>query len=66
MVHQKSLNFHIIYNGSNLTVFDGLTNDNEIRMTINLKIEEHIYKKKNLFLRFFLYLFRDPLLKLSK
>jgi hypothetical protein len=26
----KPLNFHVIYNGSNLTVFDELSNDNEI------------------------------------
>jgi hypothetical protein len=26
----KTINFHVIYNGSNLTVFDGLSNDNEI------------------------------------
>jgi hypothetical protein len=30
IVHQRPSNFHIIYNGSNLTVFDGLSNDNEI------------------------------------
>jgi hypothetical protein len=30
IVHQKSLNFHIIYNGFNLIIFDGLSNDNEI------------------------------------
>jgi hypothetical protein len=30
IVYQKSLNFYIIYNGFNLTVFDGLLNDNEI------------------------------------
>jgi hypothetical protein len=38
-------------------VFDGLSNDNElyeIWMTIDLKVEEHIYKKI-LFLRIFLY-----------
>jgi hypothetical protein len=28
MVHQRLSNFHAIYNGSNLTVFDGLSNDN--------------------------------------
>jgi hypothetical protein len=31
IVHQRSLNFHIICNGSNLMVFDGLSNDNEIK-----------------------------------
>jgi hypothetical protein len=30
IIHQRSSNFHIIYNGFNLTVFDGLSNDNEI------------------------------------
>jgi hypothetical protein len=30
MVHQRPSNFHIIYNGSKLTVFDGLSNDNKI------------------------------------
>jgi hypothetical protein len=30
IVHQRPSNFHVIYNGSNLTVFDGLSNDNEI------------------------------------
>jgi hypothetical protein len=30
IVHQKTSNFHIICNGSNLTVFDGLSNDNKI------------------------------------
>jgi hypothetical protein len=30
IVHQRPSNFHAIYNGSNLTVFDGLSNDNEI------------------------------------
>jgi hypothetical protein len=30
IVHQRLSNFHIIYNGSNLMVFDGLSNDNEI------------------------------------
>jgi hypothetical protein len=30
IVHQRPSNFHIICNGSNLTVFDGLSNDNEI------------------------------------
>jgi hypothetical protein len=29
-IHQTPSNFHAIYNGSNLTVFDGLSNDNEI------------------------------------
>jgi hypothetical protein len=30
IVHQRPSNFHAIYNGFNLTVFDGLSNDNEI------------------------------------
>jgi hypothetical protein len=30
LVHQRSSNFHTICNGSNLTVFDGRSNDNEI------------------------------------
>jgi hypothetical protein len=30
IVHQRPLNFHIIYNGSKLTIFDRLSNDNEI------------------------------------
>jgi hypothetical protein len=30
IIHQISSNFHIIYNGSNLMVFDGLSNDNKI------------------------------------
>jgi hypothetical protein len=32
IVHQRPSNFHAIYNGSNLTVFDKLSNDNEIWM----------------------------------
>jgi hypothetical protein len=27
IVHQRPSNFYVIYNGSNLTVFDGLSND---------------------------------------
>jgi hypothetical protein len=30
LVHQRQSNFHIIYNGFNLMIFDGLSNDNEI------------------------------------
>jgi DAD family len=30
IVHQRPSNFHIIYNGYNSTVFDALSNDNEI------------------------------------
>jgi hypothetical protein len=30
IVYQRPSNFHIIYNSSKLTVFDGLSNDNEI------------------------------------
>jgi hypothetical protein len=30
IVHQTPSNFHIICNGYNLMVFDGLSNDNEI------------------------------------
>jgi hypothetical protein len=30
IVYQRPLNFHKIYKGSNLTVFDELLNDNEI------------------------------------
>jgi hypothetical protein len=29
VVHQRPSNFHIIYNDSNLMIFDGLSNDNE-------------------------------------
>jgi hypothetical protein len=28
IVHQRPSNFYIIYNGSNLTIFDGQSNDN--------------------------------------
>jgi hypothetical protein len=35
MVHQKPSNFYEIYNGSNLMVFDGLSNDNEIAWNFN-------------------------------
>jgi hypothetical protein len=31
IVYQRPSNFYIIYNGSNLTVFDELSNDNEIK-----------------------------------
>jgi hypothetical protein len=30
ILHQGPSKFYIIYNGYNLTVFDGLSNDNEI------------------------------------
>jgi hypothetical protein len=30
IVHQRPSNFHVIYNGSNLTVFDRLSNNYEI------------------------------------
>jgi hypothetical protein len=30
IVHQRPSNFHAICNGFNLTVFNGLSNDNEI------------------------------------
>jgi hypothetical protein len=30
IVHQRLSNFHIIYNGFNLTVFDGLSNDKKL------------------------------------
>jgi hypothetical protein len=30
IVHQRPSIFHAIYNSSNLTVFDGLSNNNEI------------------------------------
>jgi hypothetical protein len=63
IVHQRPSIFYVIYNDSNLTVFDGLSNDNEVWMIINLKVEEYIY---NFFLRFFLYLFRGQLSRLSK
>jgi hypothetical protein len=52
LVHQRPSNFNAICNGSNLTIFYGLSNDNEIWMTINLKVEEHI-NKLFLFLIFF-------------
>jgi hypothetical protein len=61
IVHQRSLNFHISYNGFNLTVFDGLSNNNEITWNLNShqsKGRKHIYKFF-FFLRIFLYLFRD-------
>jgi hypothetical protein len=35
IVHQRPSNFHVIYNSSNLTVFDGLSNDNEITWNLN-------------------------------
>jgi hypothetical protein len=35
IVHQKLSNFHTIWNGFNLTVFDGLTNDNKIVWNLN-------------------------------
>jgi hypothetical protein len=31
----SSINFHAIYNDFNLTVFDGLSNDNEIIWNLN-------------------------------
>jgi hypothetical protein len=57
-------NFHTIYNGSNLTVFDGLSNDNEIVWNFN----DHQSKNRSIYINlvFFLYLFRDSLLRLSK
>jgi hypothetical protein len=30
LVHQRSSKYYALYNDSNLTVFDGLSNDNEI------------------------------------
>jgi hypothetical protein len=35
IIHQKSSNFHAICNGFNLTVFDELSNDNKIWMTMD-------------------------------
>jgi hypothetical protein len=35
IVHQRPSNFYIICNSSNLTVFDGLSNDNEIIWNLN-------------------------------
>jgi hypothetical protein len=35
IVHQRPSNFHVIYNGYNLTVLDGLSNDNEIIQNLN-------------------------------
>jgi hypothetical protein len=35
IVHQRSSNFHVIYNGFNLTVFDGLSNNNEIAWNLD-------------------------------
>jgi hypothetical protein len=63
IVHQRPPNFHVIYNGFNLTVFDGLSNDNEIIR--NLIDHQSKDIKKNHF-KIFLYLFRSPLSRLSK
>jgi hypothetical protein len=35
IVHQRPLNFHTICYGFNLTIFDGLSNDNEIVLNLN-------------------------------
>jgi hypothetical protein len=55
IVHQKPSNFHIMYNGFKLTVFDGLSNDNKIVWNVNDHQSKcritHLYKKKS-FLRF--------------
>jgi hypothetical protein len=51
IVHQRSSKIYIIYNSFNLMIFDGLSNDNEIWMTINLQVE------KNIFIIFFIFLF---------
>jgi hypothetical protein len=43
----RPLIFYIIYNDSKLTIFDGLSNDNEITWNLNdhqYKDKEHIYK----------------------
>jgi hypothetical protein len=42
IVHQRPSKLYIIYNGSNLTIFDGLPNDNEIIW--NLKYYQSIVK----------------------
>jgi hypothetical protein len=62
IVHQILLNFHVIYNGYNLTVFDGLSNDNEIVWNMNdyQSIDRRTHYKKK-FKIFFLYLFKGPL-----
>jgi hypothetical protein len=44
MVHQRPLNFHTICNDFNLTVFDGLSNDNEITLNFN----DHQSKSKRI------------------
>jgi hypothetical protein len=60
MVHQRPLNFHTICNGSNLTVFNGLPNDNKIIWNLNehqsIGRRVHIYKKKLFFNFIFSYL----------
>jgi hypothetical protein len=37
-----TINFHIIYNGSNLMIFDELSNDNEITWNLN----DHQFKSR--------------------
>jgi hypothetical protein len=72
IVFQRSLKFYIIYDGSNLTVLDGLSNDNEIVqnlknyqlnvMYISISMCINIYE---LFL-IFLYLLKDLIVKIVK
>jgi hypothetical protein len=50
IVHQRPPNFHVIYNGFNLTVFDGLSNDNEI---IRNLIDHQSKDIKKIILKFF-------------
>jgi Zn/Cd-binding protein ZinT len=35
IIQQRSSNFHVIYNGSNLTIFDRLSSDIEIQSNLN-------------------------------
>jgi hypothetical protein len=46
IVHQRLSNFYAIYNGSNLTVFDGLSNYTEI--TWNLNEPQSIGRRRHL------------------
>jgi hypothetical protein len=46
IVHQRPSIFYLICNGSNLTVFDGLSNDNEIAWNLN----EHQSKSRRTYL----------------
>jgi hypothetical protein len=45
LVHQRPSKYYALCNGSNLTVFDGLSNDNEIAWNLNFcqSINKRIY-----------------------